>query len=76
MALNLVEELADAHADEVLRGIADDDLFDRLAGPIEEARREYEACVGPEIVVNHNHFERALVDVLLGRSGHVRSEIW
>jgi len=64
------------HADEVRRGIESDDLFERLAAELEEARVYFESRVEAEAARASNAWNRALVDVLVFRSGHVRSRIW
>jgi len=64
------------HADEVRRGIEADDLFERLASELEEARVYFESRVEAEVARASNAWNRALVDVLVFRSRHVRSRIW
>jgi len=60
----------------VRAGIESDDLFDRLRAELEEARVYYESRVDPQVASKTNAFDRALVDVLVYRSGGVRSRIW
>jgi len=60
----------------VRAGIESDDLFERLRAELDEARLYYQSRVEPEIVSKTNAFDRALVDVLVFRSGRVRSRIW
>jgi hypothetical protein len=64
------------HADEVRRGIEADDLFERLAAELEEARVYFESRVEGDVVRASNAWNRALVDVLVFRSRGVRSRIW
>jgi hypothetical protein len=64
------------HADEVRRGIEADDLFERLAPELEEARAYFESRVEAEVARATNAWNRALVDVLVYRSRGVRSRIW
>ena len=64
------------HAETVREGIEADDLFDRLADEIEEARLYFESRVEAEVARETNAWNRALVDVLVYRSRHVRSPIW
>jgi hypothetical protein len=64
------------HADEVRRGIEADDLFERLAPELSEARLYFESRVEPDVARALNAWNRALVDVLVYRSRHVRSRIW
>lgn len=76
LARAIVSDLAVYNADRVRAGIAADDLFERLANEIREARLFFEARVDAEAAAKTNAFDRALVDVLVFRSGRVPSRIW
>jgi hypothetical protein len=64
------------HAEQVRRGIEADDLFERLATELAEARAYFESRVEPRVAEASNAWNRALVDVLVFRSRDVRSRIW
>ena len=64
------------NADKVRAGVEADDLFERLRPELEEARAFYEERVDPDVAAQTNAWGRALVDVLVYRSGWVRSRIW
>jgi hypothetical protein len=64
------------NTDRVRVGIQADDLFDRLRPELDEARAFFESRVDPEVAAKTNAFDRALVDVLVFRSGRIRSRIW
>jgi hypothetical protein len=64
------------HAEQVKQGIEADDLFERLAPELTEARVYFESRVEEDVARELNAWNRALVDVLVFRSGHVRSRIW
>jgi hypothetical protein len=64
------------NAEKVREGIEADDVFDRMRAELEEARAFYEERVDPEVAARTNAWGRALVDVLVFRSGWVRSRIW
>lgn len=64
------------HAEQVRRGIEADDLFERLAAELEEARVYFESRVESDVARASNAWNRALVDVLVFRSRSVRSRIW
>ena len=57
-------------------GIERDDLFDRLRPELEEGRRYFESRVSGDVARKSNAWGRALVDVLVYRSGDVASRIW
>ncbi len=64
------------HAEQVRRGIEADDLFERLAPELAEARAYFDSRVEPAVARASNAWNRALVDVLVFRSRAVRSPIW
>src|SRR5438093_457188 len=43
---------------------------------IQEGRAHYESRVDPKLLGGSNFFDRALVDVILARKGHIKSRIW
>lgn len=60
----------------IIQGIENDSLFDVLKSEIDEGRDLYKSRVSPEIYTKTNYFERAIVDIIVARKGHVRSRIW
>jgi len=57
-------------------GIENDTFFSVLQEEIAEGRAHYESRVDPKILGSSNFFDRALVDVILARKGHIKSKIW
>jgi len=47
-----------------------------LQEEIAEGRAHYESRVNPKLLGSTNFFDRALVDVILARKGHIKSKIW
>jgi hypothetical protein len=76
LARTIVSDLMLYNTERVRAGLEADDLFDRLRREIDEARAFFERRVDPEVATKSNVFDRALVDVLVFRSGRVRSRIW
>ena len=76
LARAIVSDVMLYNADKVQAGIAADDVFERLAPEIAEARSFFGARVASDVAAKTNAFERALVDVLVYRSRHVQSRIW
>jgi hypothetical protein len=76
LARAVVSDVVSYHPDRVRDGLANDDLFERLAAELAEARAYFEAQVEEEAAQQTNAWNRALVDVLVYRSKHVRSRIW
>jgi hypothetical protein len=64
------------HAEQVRQGIEADDLFERLRPELDEAKVYFESRVEADVARECNAWNRALVDVLVFRSRHVRSRIW
>lgn len=60
----------------IIQGIENDSLFDVLKAELDEGRDLYKSRVSPEIYAKMNYFERAIVDIVVARKGHVRSKIW
>lgn len=57
------------------QAIRDDNLFEALESEIQEGRELFLQRVVPELH-KLNHYDRALVDVLLRSKGHINSKIW
>ncbi len=76
LARAVVSDIATYHPDLVRDGLLHDDLFERMASELEEAREFFEERVEDDTARATNAWNRALVDVLVYRSKHVRSRIW
>ena len=76
LARAIVSDVMLYNAEKVRDGIEADDLFERLAPEIDEGRAFFARRVDADVAAKTNAFERALVDVLVYRSSHVRSRIW
>jgi len=76
IARAVVSDIALYNAKKVEEGVRNDTLFDLLKEEIVEGRGYYLSRVDPEIAKGSNHFEQALVDVLLKPAGHIPSKIW
>ena len=76
LARAIVSDVMLYNAEKVRVGILRDDLFERLQPELDEARAYFGSRVEIDVAHKTNAFERALVDVLVYRSRHVRSSIW
>ena len=76
LARAIASDIALYNEDKIKRGIIEDNLFEVLNEEIEEGRKHYQSKVDPEILQSFNFFEKALVDVLIRREGHLQSSIW
>jgi hypothetical protein len=76
LARAILSDVMAYHGEQVRRGIQADDLFERLAPELEEARVYFESRVAADVARASNAWNRALVDVLVFRCRDVRSRIW
>jgi hypothetical protein len=76
IARAVVSDIALYNAKKVEEGIARDTLFDLLKDEIEEGKNYYQSRVDPEIARSTNHFNEALVDVLIRPMGRIPSKAW
>lgn len=76
LARAILSDVMTYHPEKVRIGIERDDLFDRLAPEIREARTYFASRVTPDVATKTNAFDRALVDVMVFRSAGVSSRIW
>ncbi|HLG19822.1 MAG TPA: hypothetical protein VI895_08430 [Bdellovibrionota bacterium] len=76
LARAIASDIALYNEPKVKQGIEADNFFDVLAKEIEEGRQHYNSKVDPGLRAKTNYYDRALVDVILKRRGHIRSKIW
>jgi hypothetical protein len=76
LARAVVSDIVTYHPELVRDGLANDDLFERMASELAEGRDFFEGRVEAGAAQQTNAWNRALVDVLVYRSKHVRSRIW
>jgi hypothetical protein len=76
LARAVVSDIVMYHPELVRDGLANDDLFERMASELAEGREFFEQRVEPDTAQQTNAWNRALVDVLVYRSKHLRSRIW
>jgi hypothetical protein len=76
LARTIVSDIALYNKEEVTRGIRNDTLFDDLAEEIERGEKLYRSRVAPDILQTTNHYNEAIVDLLVKPSGNIESDIW
>ena len=76
LARAIASDLSLYNEAKIKEGIENDTFFTVLTEEIAEGRAHYESRVDPKILNNSNFFDRALVDVILARKGHIKSKIW
>ncbi len=76
LARAIVSDLLAYHPELVREGLAQDDLFERMGEELASARAYFEERVEDDVARKCNAWNRALVDVLVFQSRHVKSRIW
>ena len=76
LARAIASDLSLYNEAKIKEGIENDTFFSVLQEEIQEGRSHYESRVDPKILGSTNFFDRALVDVILARKGHIKSKIW
>ncbi len=76
LARTIVSDIALYNRDTIRQGIENDNLFDLLGEDITKGRQLYESRVAADIIKTSNHYNQALVDILVKQFGNVSSSIW
>lgn len=76
LARAIASDLSLYNEAKIKEGIENDSFFDALKDEIAEGRAHYEGRVSKELLGKSNYFDRALIDVILARKGHIKSKIW
>ena len=76
LARAIASDLALYNESKVKQGIEGDSFFDLMAKEIEEGREHYNSKVDPTLRASSNFYDRAIVDVIIKRGGHIKSKIW
>jgi len=76
LARAIASDLSLYNEAKIKEGIENDTFFSALQDEIAEGRAHYESRVDPRLLGSSNFFDRALVDVILARKGHIKSKIW
>ncbi|MBI5481097.1 MAG: hypothetical protein HY906_19730 [Deltaproteobacteria bacterium] len=75
LARAIASDLTLYHEQKINQGIEGDDLFEVMAGEIEEGRALFKSRVTPDIYAT-GIYDRAIVDVMIKSKGQIRSKIW
>ena len=60
----------------IIQGIEQDNLFEVLRDELDEGRDLYKSRVSEEVFTKTNFFDRAIVDIVVAKKGHIKSKIW
>jgi hypothetical protein len=76
LARAIASDISLYNEQKIIKGIEQDTLFDVLKDEIEEGRELYKSRVSAEVFKSTNFFDRAIVDIVLAKKGHIKSKIW
>ena len=76
LARTILSDIALYNKEKVKEGIKNDNLFEVLEKELKEGLDLYNSKVDPGLLKKTNFFNKAIVDILVKRSGDVESEIW
>ena len=76
LARAIASDLSLYNEAKIKEGIENDSFFTVLSDELEEGRAHYHSRVSPDLLKRTNFFDRAVVDVILARKGHIKSRIW
>ena len=76
LARAIASDISLYNESKIVKGLENDNLFDAIKDEIEEGRELYKSRVTKELFTTSNFFDRAIVDVIIGRKGHVKTKIF
>lgn len=76
LARTIVSDIALYNKEKVLDGIKHDNIFELLDKELKEGLDLYRSRLAPEMDKANSIYNRAIVDILIKRSGNIESEIW
>ncbi len=75
LARAISSDLALYNEEKIAEGIRNDNLFEVMQEEIQEGRDLFESRVAPALL-ERNHYDRAIVDLLVRSKAHVESPMW
>lgn len=76
LARTIISDIAIYNKDKILNGIKNDNIFDLLEKELEEGLNLYKSRIDPAVDVKSIFYNKAIVDILIKKSGDIKSEIW
>lgn len=75
-ARTIISDIALYNKDKIAEGIKNDNIFELLADELKEGLELYKSKVSTDLDRDQTYFNRAIVDILIKRSGDIESDIW
>ncbi|MEK6598713.1 MAG: hypothetical protein AABY52_00020 [Deltaproteobacteria bacterium] len=76
LARTILSDIALYNKEKVKEGIKNDSLFEALEKELKEGEDLYKGRVDPGLLKKTNFYNKAIVDILVKRSGDIESDIW
>ncbi len=76
LARTILSDIALYNKEKVKEGIKNDSLFEALEKELKEGLDLYNSRVAPELLKKTHFYNKAIVDILVKRSGDIESDIW
>ena len=76
LARAILSDIALYNKEKIKEGIQNDNLFEVLEKELKEGEDLYKNRVDRELLKKTNFFNKAVVDILIKRSGDIESDIW
>ena len=76
LARAIASDISIYYGDKIQRGLENDNLFDEIAGELQEGMSLFQQKVSDEILNNTNVFERAINDIIVAGRGHIQTKIF
>lgn len=75
LARAIASDVSLYNEEKIKRGLEEDNFFDLLADQLEEGREHFRMRTSPALH-SLGIYERAVVDMIIARKGHIKSRIW
>ncbi|MBI5971287.1 MAG: hypothetical protein HY884_09065 [Deltaproteobacteria bacterium] len=76
LARTIISDIALYNKDKISNGIKNDNIFDLLEKELEEGLNLYKSRIDPAVDVKLAFYNKAIVDILIKKSGDIKSGIW
>jgi hypothetical protein len=76
LARAIASDISIYYGEKIQKGLEHDNLFDEIAGELQEGINLFQQKVSHEIVNNTNIFESAIIDIIIAGRGHIKTAIF
>lgn len=76
LARAIASDISIYYGEKIQSGLENDNLFEEIAGELQEGINLFQQKVPHEIVNTTNIFERAIIDIIVAGRGHVKTPIF